>query len=98
MKKNKKLTIKVKQNRIKMFDVGGGELLLIILVILILFGPEKIPEIARFVNKGVQKIRQAQSQIQSEINSIAREMNTISEDNTHDKNSPRPFPKDFEKK
>lgn len=81
-----------------MFDVGGGELLLIILVILILFGPEKIPEIARFVNKGVQKIRQAQSQIQSEINSIAREIDTTPGDNAHNKNSPSSLPKDFEKK
>lgn len=81
-----------------MFDVGGGELLLIILVILILFGPEKIPEIARFVNKGVQKIRQAQSQIQSEINSIVREINTTPEDNTYDNNSPPSLPEDFEKK
>ncbi len=81
-----------------MFDVGGGELLLIILVILILFGPEKIPEIARFVNKGVQKIRQAQSQIQSEINSITREINTSFEDNTNNKDFPSPSTKNFEKK
>ncbi|MCX7909011.1 MAG: twin-arginine translocase TatA/TatE family subunit [Ignavibacteria bacterium] len=58
-----------------MFDVGGGELLLIILAIIILFGPEKIPELSRIISKGFQKVRQAQSQIQSELTNITREIN-----------------------
>lgn len=57
-----------------MFDVGGGELLLIILALILLFGPEKVPEIARFINKGIQKARQAQSQLQKEISSITQEV------------------------
>lgn len=58
-----------------MFDVGGGELLLIILAIIILFGPEKIPEFSRMINKGIRKIREAQNQFQSEITNITREIN-----------------------
>jgi sec-independent protein translocase protein TatA len=58
-----------------MFDVGGGELLLIILAIILLFGPEKMPEIFRLFSKGVNKVKQAQSQIQSEITNITREIN-----------------------
>ncbi len=81
-----------------MFDVGGGELLLIILVILILFGPEKIPEIARFVNKGLQKIRQAQSQIQTELNSINREINSTFEEKPKNKDSQSFHTKDIENK
>lgn len=57
-----------------MFDVGGGELLIIILAIIILFGPEKFPQIARLLNKGIQKARQAQSQIQKEISAITDEV------------------------
>lgn len=57
-----------------MFDVGGGELLLIILALILLFGPEKIPEIARLFNKGFQKARQAQMQFQKELNSITWEV------------------------
>lgn len=58
-----------------MFDVGGGELLLIILAIILLFGPEKIPEFSRMISKGIRKIREAQSQFQSEITNITREIN-----------------------
>ncbi len=57
-----------------MFDIGGGELLLIILAIIILFGPEKIPEVSKFISKSLQKIRQAQIQIQREINTISAEI------------------------
>lgn len=57
-----------------MFDVGGGELLLIILALILLFGPEKIPEIARLFNKGIQKARQAQMQLQKELHSINQEV------------------------
>ncbi|MCX7880220.1 MAG: twin-arginine translocase TatA/TatE family subunit [Ignavibacteria bacterium] len=56
-----------------MFDIGGGELLLILLAILILFGPERIPEISRLISKGVQKVRKAQIQLQNEINNIVRQ-------------------------
>lgn len=58
-----------------MFDVGGGELLLIILAIVILFGPEKIPELSRIISRGVRKVREAQNQIHSEITNITREIN-----------------------
>ncbi|MGQ9818704.1 MAG: twin-arginine translocase TatA/TatE family subunit [Candidatus Kapaibacteriales bacterium] len=57
-----------------MFDVGGGELLLIILALILLFGPEKLPEIARLFNKGIQKARQAQLQLQKELQSVTQEV------------------------
>jgi|DewCreStandDraft_4_1066084.scaffolds.fasta_scaffold00054_59 TatA/E family protein of Tat protein translocase len=57
-----------------MFDVGGGELLLIVLAILLLFGPKKIPEIAKMFAKGMQQFRKAQSQFQSQINEIKNEI------------------------
>lgn len=57
-----------------MFDVGGGELLLILLAIIILFGPKKIPEVAQFLGKGIRQFRQAQSEIQTQINKIQQEV------------------------
>ncbi len=57
-----------------MFDVGGGELLLILLAIIILFGPKKIPEVARFLGKGIRQFRQAQSEIQTQISKIQQEV------------------------
>jgi sec-independent protein translocase protein TatA len=53
-----------------MFDVGGGELVLIVLAVLVLFGPERLPEIARMMKKGMAKIRQAQLEFQSQIEEI----------------------------
>jgi len=72
-----------------MFDVGGGELLLILLAVIILFGPEKIPEISRLINKGIQKMRQAQNQIQAEITNITREVNATLAEQEENKNPPQ---------
>jgi len=56
-----------------MFDVGGGELLLIVLAVLLLFGPKKLPEFARTINKGLRKVKQAQSQFQTQLNDLQNE-------------------------
>lgn len=58
-----------------MFDVGGGELILILLAILLLFGPKKIPELSQMLGKGIREFRKAQSQLQSQLNDIKSEMN-----------------------
>jgi len=58
-----------------MFDVGGGELILIILAAIVLFGPKKMPEIAQMFNKGMRQVRKAQSQFQSQMNEIQSEIN-----------------------
>jgi sec-independent protein translocase protein TatA len=55
-------------------DISGGELLLIIIVIFVVFGPAKIPEIARMLGKGFNEIRNASNQIKNEIN---REVNHV---------------------
>ncbi len=57
-----------------MFDIGGPELLVIILGAIILFGPKKIPEIMRSVGKGVSKIRAAQIQFKQQMNDIQSEL------------------------
>jgi len=57
-----------------MFDIGGPELIFIILLIIILFGPKKIPEIAQMVGKGLQKMKMAQSQLKDQINEIQNEL------------------------
>ena len=59
-----------------MFDVGGSELILILLAVLVLFGPKKIPEFAKMMGKGMQKVKQAQSQFQEQMRNIQQEINT----------------------
>ena len=63
-----------------MFDIGLPELLLIGVVVLLMFGPEKLPEIARTLGKGMQKVKQAQMQFQNELNNVKEEMKVQEDD------------------
>lgn len=56
-----------------MFGIGGGELLLILVVILMLFGSDKIPEIARTLGKGMAQLKHATNEIKQEIQKGAEE-------------------------
>lgn len=51
-----------------MFGIGIPELILILIVGLIVFGPSKLPEIGRAVGKGLREFRKASSALQSAIN------------------------------
>lgn len=50
-----------------MFGIGGGELILILFVILMLFGSDKIPDIARTMGKAMAQLKNATNDIKSEI-------------------------------
>ena len=50
-------------------DIGGGELMLILVFILIFFGANRIPELARGLGKGMRQFREATNEIRSEIES-----------------------------
>jgi sec-independent protein translocase protein TatA len=50
-----------------MFGIGGGELLFIIFIALMLFGSDKIPEIARTLGKVMAQLKNATNEIKSEI-------------------------------
>lgn len=48
-------------------ELSFGEMLMIALVIVVLFGPNKIPEIARGLGQGVRKMKDAMEDVKSEI-------------------------------
>lgn len=50
-----------------MFGIGGGELILIILIALMLFGSEKIPDVARTMGKAMAQLKNATNEIKTEI-------------------------------
>ncbi len=50
-----------------LFGLGGGEILLILVVGLILFGPGKIPEIARSLGKTVHAFRKASLELTTAV-------------------------------
>jgi sec-independent protein translocase protein TatA len=56
-----------------MFGIGGGEFILIILVVLMLFGSDKIPEIARTLGKMFRQLKHATDDLKSEIQKSASE-------------------------
>lgn len=54
-----------------MFDVGGAEFLVIILAILLLFGPKSLPDFARQMGKGLRQFRKAQEDLTQQIRDIS---------------------------
>lgn len=54
-----------------MFGIGGGELVFIIIVALMLFGTDKIPEAARTFAKVMAQIKNASNDIKGEIQKSA---------------------------
>lgn len=57
-----------------LFDVSGGEFILIVLAIILLFGSKGIPEIARVFGKGMREFRTATDTIKREISESGQSM------------------------
>ncbi|MBN2174523.1 MAG: twin-arginine translocase TatA/TatE family subunit [Bacteroidales bacterium] len=64
-------------NFLLFFNISGGEILVIIAVVYLVFGPKKIPEFARMIGKGLNELRRATQDIRDEI---TREANKIKDD------------------
>jgi len=47
--------------------IGTSEIFVILLVVLLLFGANKIPEIARGLGKGIREFKKATNEIQKEF-------------------------------
>ena len=46
---------------------GGGELIIILVIVLILFGAKRIPEIAQGLGKGIREFKKSVKDVQTEI-------------------------------
>jgi len=49
------------------FGLGGGEMAIIFLLILLIFGPSQIPKMARGLGQAMREFRKAQREINDEI-------------------------------
>ncbi len=54
--------------------ISGSEIFIVFLVILLLFGADKIPELARMFGKGVNEFRKAADDIKREFKTSADEV------------------------
>ena len=54
-------------------NLGGPEIFLILVVILLLFGGKRLPELARSLGKGLAEFRRAAQDVQREMNAPASE-------------------------
>ena len=59
-------------------SIGPVEIMLIFLVILLLFGAKKLPELARGLGKGIREFKNATKQVEDEFDKLE-------EDNESDK-------------
>ena len=63
-----------------MLGIGTQELLLLFLVVLLLFGADKIPEVARGLGKSIRDFKKAAEDIETEIQQVAREKDLLTGD------------------
>ena len=56
-----------------MFNFGMGELVVILLIVLLLFGASRLPEIARAMGKSIKEFKKAGKEVQNNIEEVAKE-------------------------
>ena len=63
-------------------NLGAGEIILIVLVVLLLFGAKKIPELARGIGKGMSEFKKGIKDVEKEIKSTDTEKKEVDEKNS----------------
>lgn len=71
-------------------SIGGGELLLIFLVVLLIFGARRIPEIARSLGRAMHEFKNAKDDIVSSVNDSPRPPEKKKDDSDQDSGSAKP--------
>lgn len=56
------------------FGLGWGEIILIVLIILLLFGGKKIPELMKGLGKGLKSFKEGMSKVEDEVNEIKKDI------------------------
>ena len=54
------------------FDISTGEIFIILLMVFIVFGPSKIPEMAKKLGRAVYEVKRASNEIKREIDTEVR--------------------------
>ncbi|HYU58969.1 MAG TPA: twin-arginine translocase TatA/TatE family subunit [Actinomycetota bacterium] len=56
-----------------MFNLGPGEILVILVLALLIFGPKRLPEIGRSIGKSMREFRRASSELRDEFENLGEE-------------------------
>jgi sec-independent protein translocase protein TatA len=56
-----------------LFDnIGGSELLVVVLVLFLFFGPKKLPEMGKSIGKGIREFRNAMQGVKKDLEDATR--------------------------
>ncbi|APY07866.1 Sec-independent protein translocase TatA [Winogradskyella sp. J14-2] len=62
--------------------IGGTEIVFILFIVVLVFGADKLPEIARGLGKGMRTLRDATNDIKHEVTKSAKDSNIVDTDTT----------------
>ena len=62
-----------------MGSIGGQELFLILLIVLVFFGAKKLPELARGLGQGIREFRKAAKDVQDEVEKETKKLDEKNE-------------------
>lgn len=72
-----------------MFGIGFQEMLVILLVVLIFFGPKRLPDLAKSLGKGIAEFKKASDEVRRGIDEVVREESADSTD-SQEEQKPKP--------
>jgi sec-independent protein translocase protein TatA len=79
-----------------LFNLGGGEIILILALILILFGAKKLPELAKGLGQGIKEFKKATKEVTDEVQSAMDEPSSAPQKRLPSNTTPAPQPEHAE--